>query len=57
MIFFEGPHHMPLNFNSKSNNEVKILEWEAKFDHNTAAILALEASYTIKNIVFFYDFT
>ena len=47
--FGGGSHHMPLNFNSESNNEVKILGWEAKCDQNTAAILVLEASDIIKH--------
>ena len=50
---FEGAsHHMPLNFSSESNNEVKILGWEAKCDHNTTAILVLEAPHTIKHKAF-----
>ena len=40
---------MPLNFSSESNKEVKILEWEATCDQNTAAILVIEAPYTIKH--------
>ena len=50
--FGGASHHMPLNFSSESNIEVKILEWEAKCDQNTAAILVLEAPYTIKHMVF-----
>ena len=42
-------HHVPLNFSSESNIEVNILEWEATCDQNTAAILVLEAPYTIKH--------
>ena len=53
--FGGASHHMPLNFNSESNIEVKILEWETKCDQNTAAILVLEAPYTIKHMVL-YDF-
>ena len=49
--FGGASHHMPLNFTSESNNEVQILGWEAKCDQNTAAILVLEAPYTIKHIV------
>ena len=40
---------MPLNFSSESNNEVKILGWEAKCDQNTAAILVIEAPDIIKH--------
>ena len=47
--FGGASHHMPLNFSSESNNEVNILEWEAKCDQNTAAILVLEAPNTIKH--------
>ena len=47
--FGGASHHMPLNFSSESNNDVKILGWEAKCDQNTAAILVLEAPYTIKH--------
>ena len=46
--FGRASHHMPLNFSSESNIEVNILEWEAKCDQNTAAILVLEAQYIIK---------
>ena len=42
-----GSHHMPLNFNSESNNDIQILEWETQFYRNTAAILVLEASHII----------
>ena len=45
-------HHMPLHFSSESKNEIKILGWEATCDQNTAAILVLEAPYTIKHMVF-----
>ena len=44
-----GTHHMQLNFNSESNNDVKRLRWQTKCDQNTAAILVLEASYNIKH--------
>ena len=47
--FGGASHHMPLNFSSESNIEVKILEWEAKCDQNTAAILVLEAPDIIKH--------
>ena len=47
--FGGGSHHMPLNFSSESNNEVKMLEREAKCDQNTAAILVLEAPNIIKH--------
>ena len=50
--FGRASHHMPLNFSSESHIEVKILEWEAKCDQNTAAILVIEASYTINHIDF-----
>ena len=50
--FGGGSHHMPLNFNSESNNDVNILGWETKCDQNTAAILVLEAPHTIKHNVF-----
>ena len=40
---------MPLNFSNESKNEVKILGWEATCDQNTAAILVIEAPYTIKH--------
>ena len=42
-------HHMALNYNSESNNEVNILGREAKRDQNTAAILVLEAQDIIKH--------
>ena len=47
--FGGASHNMPLNFISKSNNEVKILGWETKHDQNTAAIVVLEAPYIIKH--------
>ena len=47
-LFGGGSHHMPLNFSSESNIDVKILEWEAKCDQNAAAILVIEAFNTIK---------
>ena len=47
--FGGASHHMPLNFSSEGNKEVKILEWEAKCDQNTAAILVLETPHTIKH--------
>ena len=47
--FGRASHHLPLNFSSESNHEVKILGWEAQCDQNTAAILVLEAPYTIKH--------
>ena len=47
--FGGASHHIPLNFISESNNDVKILWWEAKCDQNTAAILVLEAPNTIKH--------
>ena len=47
--FGGASHHMPLNFSSESNIDVKILEWEAKCDQNTAAILVLEAYNFIKH--------
>ena len=50
--FGGGSHHMPLSFSSESNNDVTILGWEAKCDQHTAAILVLEAPYTIKHSVF-----
>lgn len=50
--FGGASHHMQLNFSSDSNIEVKILEWEATCDQHTAAILVLEAPYTIKPIDF-----
>ena len=53
--FGGASHHMPLNFNSESNHEVKLLGWEAKREENTTAVLVLEAPYTIKHMVF-YDF-
>ena len=42
-------HHMPLNFNSESKNDVTILGWETYCDESTAAILVLEAPYTMKH--------
>ena len=39
-------------FNSESNIEVKILEWEAKCDQNTAAIVVLEAPCIINHTDF-----
>jgi hypothetical protein len=47
--FGRGSHHIPLNFSSESNNDVKMLWWEAKCDQNTAAILVIDAPYTIKH--------
>ena len=47
--FGGASHHMPLNFSSESNIYVKLLEWEAKCDQHTAAILVLEAPYIIKH--------
>ena len=47
--FGGASHHMPLNFSNESNIQAKILEWEAKCDQNTAAILVLDAPYTIKH--------
>ena len=47
--FGGASHHMPLNFSSENNIEVQILEWEAKCDKNTAAILVLDAPYTIQH--------
>ena len=47
--FGRASHHMPLNFSSESNHDVKILEREATCDQNTAAILVLEAPYIIKH--------
>ena len=51
-LFGGCSHHMPLNFSSESDNEVKMLEWEAKCVQNTAAILVIEAPYIIKHIEF-----
>ena len=51
-LFRGASHHMPLNFSSENNIDVKILKWEATCDQNTAAILVLEAPYTIKHMVF-----
>ena len=47
--FGGASHHMQLNFNNESNIDVKIFEWEAKCDQNTAAILVPEAPYSIKH--------
>ena len=50
--FGGASHHMPLNFSSESNTDVEILGWEATFCQNAAAILVLEAPYTIKHNAF-----
>ena len=47
--FGRASHHMQLEFSSENNTEIKILWWEAKCNQNTAAILVLEAPYTIKH--------
>ena len=47
--FGGGTHHMPLNFSSDNNNQVKIPEREAKCDQHTAAILVIEAPDSIKH--------
>ena len=47
--FGGASHHMPLKFNSESNNEVKILGWEGQLYQNTTSKLVLEAQNHTKH--------
>ena len=54
--FGGGSHHMPLNFSSETNNDVKKLWWEAKCNQNTDPN-SFWKGQTLENAMNFNDFS